>query len=268
MLFHSNELEPTSEGKREIKKKCLVEHQSKMITDSKVTLHYTIKSLIGEGSFSDVFRVESTKTKLPFAIKAMEIRSLRGRELFESELNVLKTMSSDQHKNIIKFIDVIHSKHYGYIVMELATGGDLLERIQSQNFLGENEARRITKMLLSAICHLHSKGITHRDLKPDNILFYTPGDNSRVVITDFGFSILGGSDCQLETFCGTPQYLSPELIKQKPYNNKVDMWSLGVVVYVMLCGRLPFTSENIVQLHEKITSTTHSYKREVRLIRA
>ncbi|XP_065674988.1 serine/threonine-protein kinase H1-like [Hydra vulgaris] len=263
MMFPSYEFEPTSNGKKEMKKVCAVENQSNIITDSQVIIQYAIKSLIGEGAFSNVFRVESTKTKLPFAIKAMETRSLQGKELFESELSVLKKVNTEPHENIINFIDVIYSKHYGYIVMELATGGDLLEKIQSHGFLKENEARRITKMIISGVCHLHSKGITHRDLKPENILFYTPGENSRIVITDFGFSVVGGFDNQLQTFCGTPQYLSPEQIKQKTYNNKVDMWSLGVVVYVMLCGRLPFNSENIVQLHEKITSSIQSYKREI-----
>ncbi|XP_012567199.2 serine/threonine-protein kinase H1 homolog [Hydra vulgaris] len=263
MMFPSYEFEPTSNGKKEMKKICVIENQSNIITESQVTIQYAVKSLIGEGAFSNVFRVESTKTKLPFAIKAMEMRSLQGKELFESELSVLKKINTEPHENIINFIDVIYSKHYGYIVMELATGGDLLERIQSRGFLEENEAHRITKMLISGVCHLHSKGITHRDLKPENILFYTPGENSRIVITDFGFSVVGGFDNQLQTFCGTPQYLSPEQIKQKTYNNKVDMWSLGVVVYVMLCGRLPFNSENIVQLHEKITSSIQSYKRAI-----
>ena len=122
-------------------------------------------------------------------------------------------------------------------------------------------------MILKALAYLHSLGITHRDMKPENVLFYKPGENSRIMITDFGFSSVHEADSILNTFCGTLQYFGPQLLKQEPYTSKTDNWAVGVIVYFMLSGRLPFIAHDVLSFREKITQTQHSYKREVNILK-
>lgn len=232
----------------------------KIITDKKVTQKYMIKSLLGTGTFSDVYFVEDKTTRLPFAIKWIQLKSVASYETFVAEK---KALESIQHPNIVKFEDVLISSTDAYIIMELATGGDLFEQIQANGYLQETECCRVTEMLVSAIDYLHDRGITHRDLKAENVLYYTPGVNSRIVITDFGFASLRGKDTILKTVCGTPEYFSPELILEKDYSNKVDIWALGCLLYFMLSGRLPFIGNGMPLLIEKITNTEHSFNHEV-----
>nr|XP_047125796.1 calcium/calmodulin-dependent protein kinase type IV isoform X2 [Hydra vulgaris] len=192
--------------------------------DSRVSAKYNIKALIGKGTFSDVLRVESKTSKEPYAIKVVHIQNKESKELIESELEVLNKIL---HRFIIKLHEVIISNKITYLVMELATGGELYDRIRSYGYLDEKMACNITQMLVEGIEYLHYSGITHRDLKPENILFYHPGVNSKILITDFGFAkykeieILDQNP--LTTWCGTPEYIAPELLQKKPYGTKV--WS-------------------------------------------
>ena len=167
-------------------------------------------------------------------------------------------MERTKHNNIVKFVEVIKSNNCAFIVMELATGGDLRERIQTnKNGLVEAEVNRVTIMILDAIVYLHKQGITHRDLKPENVLFYKPGNNSRVIVTDFGLAKQFTSGSVLHTYCGTVQYLSPEITRNNPYTNKCDVWAVGVMVYEMLCGQWPFKEQF------QIATSQHSYNRQV-----
>ncbi|XP_065676849.1 calcium/calmodulin-dependent protein kinase type IV-like [Hydra vulgaris] len=232
--------------------------------DSRVSAKYNINALIGKGTFSDVLRVESKTSKEPYAIKVVHIQNKESKELIESELEVLNKIL---HRFIIKLHEVIVSNKITYLVMELATGGELYDRIRSYGYLDEKMACNITQMLVEGVEYLHYSGITHRDLKPENILFYHPGVNSKILITDFGFAkykeieILDQNP--LTTWCGTPEYIAPELLQKKPYGTKVDMWSLGVIVYVMLSGHLPFNADSTPKLFSHIMSGTYSYTREV-----
>lgn len=153
--------------------------------DPRVTAKYDIKALIGRGSFSRVVRVEHKSTRQPYAIKIIETRYREGREVCESELCVLRRV---RHTNIIQLMEVFETAERVYMVMELATGGELFDRIIARGSFTERDATRVLQMVLDGVKYLHTLGITHRDLKPENLLYYHPGADSKIIITDFGLA--------------------------------------------------------------------------------
>ncbi|XP_033898936.1 serine/threonine-protein kinase H1-like [Acipenser ruthenus] len=229
--------------------------------DSRVTAKYDIKALIGRGSFSRVVRVEHKSTKQPYAIKMIETRYREGREVCESELNVLRRV---RHTNIIQLIEVFETQERVYMVMELATGGELFDRIIAKGSFTERDATRVLQMVLDGVKYLHTLGITHRDLKPENLLYYHPGSDSKIMITDFGLASTRkkGDECLMKTTCGTPEYIAPEILVRKPYTNAVDMWALGVISYILLSGTMPFEDDNRTRLYRQILKGKYSYSGE------
>ncbi|XP_033626165.1 serine/threonine-protein kinase H1-like [Asterias rubens] len=230
--------------------------------DPRVTAKYDIKALIGTGSFSRVVRVEHRSTRNPYAIKMVEKRR-EGKQCWEVELNILRRV---RHTNIIQLIEVFDSKERLYMVMELATGGELFDRIVAKGNFTERDATRVLKMVLEAIRYLHSLGITHRDLKPENLLYYHPGTDSKIMISDFGLASCrkghGDNDEAMKTICGTPEYIAPEILLKKLYNQSVDIWAIGVVTYILLSGRMPFDDDNRTRLYRKILRAKYSFAHE------
>ncbi|XP_029385507.1 serine/threonine-protein kinase H1-like [Echeneis naucrates] len=242
--------------------------------DQRVTARYDIKALIGRGSFSRVVRVEHRATRQPFAIKMMETEAPQGREVCASELAVLQRVS---HDNVIQLIEVFQFPQRVYMVLELATGGELLERVVSRGHFTERDATRALRMVLAGVGYLHRLGIAHRDLKPENLLYYHPGPDSRLLVTDFGLATFGGTStgcelsaadvsggrCQtswsLTTTCGTPEYLAPEVLLRKPYTCAVDMWALGVIAYIVLSGSMPFEDDSRTRLYRSIVRGKFSF---------
>ncbi|KAJ6666024.1 hypothetical protein lerEdw1_000928 [Lerista edwardsae] len=234
--------------------------------DPRVTAKYDIKALIGRGSFSRVVRVEHKATKQPYAIKMIETKYREGREVCESELCVLRRV---RHTNIIQLIEVFESQERVYMVMELATGGELFDRIIAKGSFTERDATRVLQMVLDGVKYLHTLGITHRDLKPENLLYYHPGMDSKIMITDFGLASARkkGDDCLMKTTCGTPEYIAPEILVRKPYTNSVDMWALGVISYILLSGTMPFEDDNRTRLYRQILKGKYSYSGEGLLLK-
>ncbi|KAM5158196.1 serine/threonine-protein kinase H2 [Mantella aurantiaca] len=227
--------------------------------DQRVTARYDIKALIGRGSFSRVVRVEHRATRQPFAIKMIETRAKEGKEVCEVELNILRRVS---HHNIIQLIEVFEAHDRVYMVMELATGGELFDRIIAKGSFTERDATKVLQMVLDGINYLHGLGITHRDLKPENLLYYHPGADSKILVTDFGLANAGNGKCgdwSMRTICGTPEYIAPEIILRKPYSNAVDMWALGVITYILLSGSMPFEDESRTRLYRLIIKGKYSY---------
>lgn len=231
--------------------------------DPRVTAKYDIKALIGRGSFSRVVRVEHKSTRQPYAIKMIETRYREGREVCESELCVLRRV---RHTNIIQLMEVFETTERVYMVMELATGGELFDRIIARGSFTERDATRVLQMVLDGVKYLHTLGITHRDLKPENLLYYHPGADSKIIITDFGLasSRKKGDECLMKTTCGTPEYIAPEILVRKPYTNAVDMWALGVISYILLSGTMPFEDDNRMRLYRQILKGKYSFSGEVR----
>lgn len=224
---------------------------------------YDIKALIGRGSFSRVVRAEHRASRQPFAIKMMEVvAGSGGAACASSELAVLRRVS---HPNIIQLVEVFHFPRRVYMVLELATGGELLERVASRGRFTERDAAQALHMVLAAVGYLHGLGITHRDLKPENLLYYHPGADSRLLVTDFGLATVGvhGGDqdqtWRLKTTCGTPEYVAPEVLLRQPYSCAVDMWALGVISYVLLSGSMPFEDESRTRLYRAIVSGRFSF---------
>lgn len=229
--------------------------------DPRVTAKYEIKALIGRGSFSRVVRVEHKSTRQPYAIKMIETRYREGREVCESELCVLRRV---RHTNIIQLMEVFETAERVYMVMELATGGELFDRIIARGSFTERDATRVLQMVLDGVKYLHTLGITHRDLKPENLLYYHPGPDSKIIITDFGLasSRKKGGECLMKTTCGTPEYIAPEILVRKPYTNAVDMWALGVISYILLSGTMPFEDDNRMRLYRQILKGKYSFSGE------
>uniref|UniRef100_A0A668UK80 Protein kinase domain-containing protein n=1 Tax=Oreochromis aureus TaxID=47969 RepID=A0A668UK80_OREAU len=217
---------------------------------------YDIKALIGRGSFSRVVRVEHRATHQPFAIKMMEVEAPEGREVCDSELAVLQRVS---HANVIQLVEVFQFPQRVYMVLELATGGELLDRVVSRGHFTERDATQAIQMILAALVYLHNLGITHRDLKPENLLYYHPGADSRLLVTDFGLSAFAKS-WSLRTTCGTPEYMAPEVLLRRPYSCAVDMWALGVIAYILLSGTVPFEDDSRTRLYRSIVRGKYSFR--------
>lgn len=241
-------------------------------------VRYDIKALIGHGSFSRVVRVEHRATRQPFAIKMMEVAAPEGHEVCASELAVLQRVS---HSNVIQLIEVFQFPQRVYMVLELATGGELLDRVVSRGHFTERDATQAIRMVLAGVGYLHRLGITHRDLKPENLLYYHPGADSRLLVTDFGLATFGGAGTEvpddgadhtkadktwpLRTTCGTPEYMAPEVLLRRPYSSSVDMWALGVIAYVLLSGSLPFEDDSRTRLYRSIVRGKYSFHGDVSL---
>ncbi|CAG5130258.1 unnamed protein product [Candidula unifasciata] len=223
--------------------------------DSRVTTKYDVKALIGKGSFSRVVRVEHRITKQPYAIKMID--KIQGKEVFEAELNVLRRV---KHVYIIQLLEVFEAVDKVYMVMELATGGELFDRIIAKGSFTERDAVKVLIMVLDGVKYLHGLGITHRDLKPENLLYYHPGHDSKIMITDFGLSaIVSSQDSHMTTTCGTPEYIAPEILARQPYTSQVDLWAIGVITYVLLSGTMPFDDEDRTQLYRLIIKGKYSF---------
>ena len=131
------------------------------------------------------------------------------------------------------------------------TGGELFDRIVEKGSYTEKDAADLIKQVLSAVAYMHDSGVVHRDLKPENLLYHSPEEESKIMISDFGLSKMEDSGI-MATACGTPGYVAPEVLAQKPYGKEVDVWSIGVISYILLCGYPPFYDENDANLFAQI----------------
>ena len=213
---------------------------------------YRFMSTIGEGSYSVVKLVKNTNSKAEFACKIVpkdRIMSKTGMEHFENEVRIMQKMT---HPNIVHLIDLLQDKHNYYVIMDFCSCGELLDLIRQSKHLKEQEAKFIFMQICRALNYIHSFNIAHRDLKPENILLDEYG---MVKVSDFGFAKFIPQSNVLETPCGSPCYSSPECISGAPYDGKKsDIWSLGVILYAMVVGCLPWTKRNKNELFSQIKS--------------
>eukprot|EP00116_Pleurobrachia_bachei_P002603 sb/3462865/ len=251
---HWGNCNPEIEERTQTKKKRKVQFY-KAKFDTRITAKYEIKALIGRGSFSRVVRVKHHETQEPFAIKVVAL-SQSNRTTFNTEVMILRQV---RHPYIIRLYDVVQTRERLYMVMELATGGELFDRIVSRGYYTEQDASHTISMILEGLHYLHKLGIAHRDMKPENLLYYHPGPDSKIMITDFGLSAYKRHDEPLNTTCGTPEYIAPEILKQEPYTCGVDLWAVGVITFILLCGRMPFDEENRARLYKQILRAKYSF---------
>jgi len=218
-----------------------------------VNKFYDIKDKLGTGSFAVVKRAIRKNDGKPFAIKVIKKSKLNAEELavVHDEVDI---MHRTKHKYIVELFEMFETPKKIYMVMELLTGGELFDRIVAKGNYSEYEASELIKHVSSAVAYLHSIGIVHRDLKPENLIYLNPNSDSPIKITDFGLAKFrdtkGGNT--MTTACGTPGYVAPEVLKNEPYGAAVDMWSLGVILYILLCGFPPFYHESTAALYKQI----------------
>lgn len=156
--------------------------------------------------------------------------------MIENELDILRKC---KHPNIVKLIEEYKTKEHVYLIMEFLKAGDLLEELTAKKKFEEREVALMLSNLTSAIAYLHSEQIVHRDVKLENILIHRANDSSQVLkLADFGLAIR--LDGKLNQKCGSPIYVAPEILNGKPYGYEVDVWSLGVITYILLCGFAPY----------------------------
>jgi len=145
------------------------------------------------------------------------------------------------------------------MVMEVCSGGELFDRIVEKEHYTEDEARKCILAVCQGIQYIHEQHIAHRDLKPENLLYSDPSDNATIKIADFGLAKLLDDNTLMHTACGTPGYVAPEILEGRAYGIEVDMWSLGVISYILLCGFPPFYDENNAALFRQIKSGRYDY---------
>ncbi|XP_062461517.1 calcium/calmodulin-dependent protein kinase type 1G [Pezoporus occidentalis] len=211
---------------------------------------------LGSGAFSEVFLVKKRSTGKLFALKCIKKSPLTRDSSLENEIAVLKKI---KHENIVTLEDIYESTTHFYLVMQLVSGGELFDRILERGVYTEKDASVVIHQVLTAVKYLHENGIVHRDLKPENLLYLTPEENSKIMITDFGLSKMEQNGI-MSTACGTPGYVAPEVLAQKPYSKAVDCWSIGVITYILLCGYPPFYEETESKLFEKIKEGYYEFE--------
>lgn len=217
--------------------------------------NYIIDKTIGQGTYGKVKLGFHAQTKEKVAIKVIDkstIENDRQVKRIQKEIRFLKLLS---HPNIVKIYDVLETETHIFMVMEYASGGELFDYIVSHKRVKEKEARVFFRQILSALDYCHTNSVIHRDLKPENLLL---DDNKNIKIIDFGFSNTFQPNHLLNTFCGSPFYAAPEMILGKRYEGpEVDMWSLGVILFALLCGHLPFDDDDVKELYRKISSASY-----------
>uniref|UniRef100_A0A914WUY5 Protein kinase domain-containing protein n=1 Tax=Plectus sambesii TaxID=2011161 RepID=A0A914WUY5_9BILA len=248
--------------------------------DPRLLAKYDVIAMVGKGSFSRVVRAELRGTGQAYAVKIVPAKN--GTGPFENELSILNCvchpfvirLSENElsilncvcHPFVIRLSEVFRSANRIYMVMEMANGGELYDRIVSKGRYSEVEAKAAIRMLLTGLRYLHHIGVTHRDLKPENLLYSNVCPDARLMITDFGLAHQRVSnyaeDNLMTDTCGTPEYIAPEVLLRMPYTNKVDVWALGVISYILMSGIMPFDDENRSRLYRQIIRGKYIYYEE------
>ncbi|KAI1333298.1 Pkinase-domain-containing protein [Xylariaceae sp. FL0255] len=212
---------------------------------------YRFGRTLGAGTYGIVREADCAEGKV--AIKIILKRNVKGNErMVLDELAMLQRL---QHPHIVRFVDWFESKDKYYIVTELATGGELFDRICERGKFTEKDASQTIKQVLGAVDYLHARNVVHRDLKPENLLYQTKDATSDLVLADFGIAkMLDTADEVLTTMAGSFGYAAPEVMLKKGHGKPVDMWSMGVITYTLLCGYSPFRSENLQDLIDECST--------------
>ncbi|MCI4385813.1 hypothetical protein PGIGA_G00055070 [Pangasianodon gigas] len=211
--------------------------------------NYRLLKTIGKGNFAKVKLARHILTGREVAIKIIDKTQLNPTSL-QKLFREVRIMKSLNHPNIVQLFEVIETEKTLYLVMEYASGGEVFDYLVAHGRMKEKEARAKFRQIVSAVHYCHQKKIVHRDLKAENLLLDA---DSNIKIADFGFSNEFTLGSKLDTFCGSPPYAAPELFQGKKYDGpEVDIWSLGVILYTLVSGSLPFDGQNLKELRERV----------------
>ncbi|EXB42361.1 CBL-interacting serine/threonine-protein kinase 14 [Morus notabilis] len=213
---------------------------------------YELGKLLGRGAFAKVYHARNVGTGQSVAIKAVSKQKVVKGGFVAQVKREIAIMRRLSHPNVVKLMEVLATKTKIYFVMEFAKGGELFAKVAKGRF-SEDLSRRYFQQLISAVGYCHSRGVFHRDLKPENLLL---DENWDLKVSDFGLSAVSDQiqpDGLLHTLCGTPAYVAPEILAKKGYDGaKVDVWTCGIILFVLNAGYLPFNDPNLMTMYRKI----------------
>ncbi|XP_060174992.1 CBL-interacting serine/threonine-protein kinase 11-like [Lycium barbarum] len=214
---------------------------------------YELGKLLGCGAFAKVYHARDIKDGHSVAIKIINKSRVSNVIMMSNIKREISIMRRLRHPHIVKLDEVLATKTKIYFVMEFVKGGELFAKIAKAGKFSEDQTRKIFQQLISAIRYCHSRGVYHRDLKPENLLIDENGD---LKVSDFGLSALTEQvqqDGLLHTLCGTPSYVAPDILTKKGYDGaKVDVWTCGIILFVLNAGYLPFHDSNLMGMYHKI----------------
>lgn len=227
---------------------------------------YVISDELGSGQFAIVKRCREKKTGIEYAAKFIKKRqsqiSRRGvtREEIEREVNILRGI---QHPNIVTLQDVYENKTDVVLILELVSGGELFDFLAQKESLSEEEATRFIKQILEGVNYLHTRKIAHFDLKPENIMLLDKTiPVPHIKLIDFGLAHKIEDGVEFKNIFGTPEFVAPEIINYEPLGLAADMWSIGVITYILLSGASPFLGENKQETLSNITAVNYEFDEE------
>ena len=223
--------------------------------------NYEVLKQLGKGGYGEVYRVKNRRTGEIRACKHLSKLRIKFLDKFQREINIL--IKAD-HPNIIKLYEIFESKRSVYLIMEECKGGEMFDRIvdhiENQKMYSEKDAANIFQQIMSTLEYCHNNGICHRDLKPENLLYLNEGseDDNPIKVIDFGLSQVISPNKKLKTKVGTAYYISPEILRGS-YTEKCDIWSAGVILYILLSGTPPFNGVNDTEIYRKISEMDYNF---------
>ncbi|VBB33256.1 unnamed protein product, partial [Acanthocheilonema viteae] len=263
-----------------VEAKCSLKNRPALRLDSRLVCKYEVLAVIGKGSFSQYVRRPPALQMMPVIIRQIAAVTntsndvLRVQHRLTHKYYAVKLVSSDcgtvnnelsilsrvQHPHVIRLEEVFKSSSRLFIVMEMASGGEMYNRVVAKGRYSETEARQALRMLLNGLAYLHSIRVTHRDLKPENLLYSDTTPDARLLITDFGLAYQAQtSEEKMTETCGTPEYIAPEVLLRSAYTDKVDMWAVGVIAYILMSGIMPFDDDCRSRLYTQIITANYIY---------
>ena len=237
-----------------MKKSYFISSSNKDIKDD-----YELSKKLGDGAYGNVYLGTHKTTRQTCAIKQIPKSRIRNQARLETEIQVMKNAD---HPNIVKLYDVYEDTRSIYLIMECCSGGELFNHIISKKRLSEKEAARLFRQALGSIRYLHSNDIVHRDLKPENLLLGDESEEALLKLCDFGLAkMLTNETESMMTKAGTPFYIAPEILKGQGYGKSCDLWSLGVILYILLSGYPPFYAKSEAGILEKVRNGNYNFSR-------
>ena len=225
---------------------------------------YKIDKKLGSGVAGEVHRATNRSTGERVAIKTLSktkfLTTARSKTTTKREIDIMQQISclDEPCDNIVDLFAVIETSSNIHIVMELVEGGELFDRVIDKGVYTEDEAMQVMQSLTTAVSCLHQNGVVHRDIKPENILLSKNSDTF-IKLTDFGLSNTMAAGAALKSKCGTPVYMAPEMLQAHPYGTGVDVWSCGIILYIILSGTLPFYADNPEEFLELVLESNYDF---------